>query len=85
MRHPTRQNRQTDSSLPPLALPARFHGLTSERNKSRTEQEVTQQQKGVELMQGMRVMTEVKTGKRRVIEYVLSPLLRGVIESGRER
>jgi acetyltransferase len=41
--------------------------------------------KNIELTPGMTVMAEVKTGKRRIIEYVLSPLLRGVKESARER
>jgi hemolysin D len=39
----------------------------------------------VDLIPGMTVVAEVKTGKRRLIEYVLSPLLRKVDESVRER
>lgn len=34
---------------------------------------------------GMRVSVEIKTGKRRVIEYVLSPILQTAQEAGRER
>lgn len=34
---------------------------------------------------GMRVSVEVKTGQRRLIEYFLSPILRGLHESMRER
>jgi hemolysin D len=39
----------------------------------------------VNLSPGMAVTVEVKTGKRRIVEFVLSPLLRGIRESGRER
>jgi len=39
----------------------------------------------VDLLPGMTVVVEVKTGKRRLIEYVMSPLLRRVDESVRER
>lgn len=41
--------------------------------------------KAVNLTPGMNVSVEIKTGKRRVIEYVLTPLLNGVKEAGRER
>jgi hemolysin D len=33
----------------------------------------------------MAVSAEIKTGKRRIIEYLLSPLARRVEEAGRER
>jgi len=39
----------------------------------------------VQLAPGMAVTLEVKTGTRRVIEFVLSPLIRGLAESARER
>ncbi len=39
----------------------------------------------VDLLPGMAVIAEVKTGKRKLIEYVMSPLLRKVDESVRER
>lgn len=39
----------------------------------------------VNLTPGMAVTVEVKTGKRRIVEFVLSPLLRGVRETARER
>ncbi len=39
----------------------------------------------VNLAPGMNVTVEVKTGKRRVIEFFLSPLLRGINETARER
>jgi hemolysin D len=41
--------------------------------------------KDVGLTPGMSVTVEVKTGKRRIIEYLLSPLLRYKQESIRER
>ena len=37
------------------------------------------------LTPGMMVEAEIKTGKRRVIEYVLSPLAKATREAGRER
>lgn len=39
----------------------------------------------INLSPGMAVTVEVKTGKRRLIEYVLSPLMQHVNESARER
>jgi hemolysin D len=41
--------------------------------------------KQVNLSPGMAVTVEIKTGRRRVIEYLLSPLLKSVEESLRER
>jgi len=41
--------------------------------------------KMVNLAPGMAVTVEVKTGRRRIIEYVMSPLLRYRQESLRER
>lgn len=41
--------------------------------------------KQVDLSPGMAVTVEIKTGQRRVIEYLLSPLLKSVKESLRER
>lgn len=41
--------------------------------------------KPVQLVPGMAVTVEVKTGQRRLIEYVLSPLVQYAQESGRER
>jgi len=41
--------------------------------------------KQVTLSPGMAVTVEIKTGKRRLIEYLLSPLLKSVKESLRER
>jgi hemolysin D len=41
--------------------------------------------KQVSLSPGMAVTVEIKTGKRRLIEYLISPLLKSVNESLRER
>lgn len=41
--------------------------------------------KNVALAPGMTVITEVKTGNRRIVEYFLAPLLRGIDESITER
>lgn len=43
------------------------------------------QGKPVHLSPGMAVTVEIKTGQRRIIEYLLSPLLKSVKESMRER
>lgn len=39
----------------------------------------------VNLTSGMSLTAEINTGKRRVIDYILDPLRRGVDESMRER
>ncbi len=39
----------------------------------------------VNLSPGMDVAVEIKTGERRLIEFLLSPVLKAVRESGRER
>lgn len=41
--------------------------------------------KEIKLSPGMAVTVEIKTGTRRLIEYFLSPLLKGVKEAARER
>jgi hemolysin D len=41
--------------------------------------------KPVNLSPGMAVTVEIKTGQRRIIEYLLSPLLKSMRESLRER
>lgn len=41
--------------------------------------------KPVKLSPGMEVVAEIKTGQRRIIEYLLTPLLRYKQESIRER
>jgi hemolysin D len=39
----------------------------------------------VQLTPGMSVTVEVKTGRRRIIEFLLSPVIRALRESARER
>ncbi|SEQ57497.1 hemolysin D [Amphritea atlantica] len=46
---------------------------------------LTKAQKEVNLVPGMSVSAEVKTGKRYLIEHILTPLLRYKNESVRER
>ena len=41
--------------------------------------------KSIHLTPGMAVTVEIKTGQRRVIEFLLSPLLKSMKESLRER
>jgi len=61
------------------------HGLTYPiRVKlARTQMNINGQQ--INLSPGMAATVEIKTGKRRLIEYVLSPILRYKQESLRER
>ena len=47
--------------------------------------EIAIENKSVKLSPGMSVTAEIKTGKRRLIEFFLSPLLRYKQESVRER
>lgn len=42
-------------------------------------------QRWVELQPGMQATVEIKTGKRRIIEFLLSPVLKGMNEGIRER
>jgi len=42
-------------------------------------------ERDVPIRAGMSVTAEIKTGRRRIIEYLLSPLQRRVEEAGRER
>ncbi len=53
--------------------------VSLEKNTMRIEDKL------IHLTPGMAVTVEVKTGKRRLIEYVLSPLMQYASESGRER
>ena len=39
----------------------------------------------IDLQAGMQVSVEVKTGERRIIEFLLSPVLKGLDEGIRER
>ncbi|WP_441002997.1 hypothetical protein [Pseudocolwellia agarivorans] len=41
--------------------------------------------KWVQLKPGMSVTVEIKTGTRRLMEFLLAPLMKGVSEGARER
>ena len=82
-----------NSSLPPSPSSARGSEdpqsqaqdlvYTAHVSLDRTEMEI--EGKPVNLAPGMAVTVEIKTGQRRVIEYLLSPLLRYKQEAMRER
>ena len=55
------------------------------RTKSGTDNDSEIEDKPVNLVSGMAATVEIKTGSRRVIEYLLSPLLRYKQEAMRER
>ena len=52
---------------------------------SLTAQQLTTNGKQYKLVPGMQVIAEINQGKRSVLEYLLSPLRKTVLESGRER
>lgn len=60
-------------------------GLVYALRASLAGSELTVKGKPVHLTPGMAVSLEIKTGRRRLIEFLLSPLLRGLKESARER
>ena len=59
-----------------LVYPARIRIL---------ENGVTVNGEAAVLSAGMAATVEIKTGERRVIAFILSPVLRGLREAGRER
>jgi len=67
------------------ATPIEKVGLVYPTRVSMDRSTITVEGKQVNLTPGMAVTVEIKTGKRRVIEYLLSPLLKSVKESMRER
>jgi hemolysin D len=67
------------------AVPIEKVGLIYPTRVSMDQATIHVEGKQVNLSPGMAVTVEVKTGKRRVIEYLLSPLLKSVKESIRER
>lgn len=67
------------------AVPVEDLGLAYTASVSLASSSIAVDGKDVSLSPGMAVTVEVKTGKRRVIEYLLSPLLRYKSESARER
>ncbi len=67
------------------AVPIEDLGLAYTASISLAASAIRVDGRDVKLSPGMAVTVEVKTGKRRVIEYLLSPLLRYKSESARER
>jgi hemolysin D len=67
------------------AAPTEKAGLVYPTRVSMDRATIQVEGKVVNLSPGMAVTVEIKTGRRRVIEYLLSPLLKSVNESLRER
>lgn len=67
------------------AAPIEKVGLVYPTRVSMDRSTIRVEGKQVNLSPGMAVTVEIKTGQRRVIEYLLSPLLKSVKESLRER
>jgi hemolysin D len=67
------------------AAPVEKVGLVYPARVSMDRSTIDVEGKSVHLAPGMAVTVEIKTGERRVIEYLLSPLLKSVQESLRER
>lgn len=67
------------------AAPVEKVGLVYPARVSMDRSTIDVDGKPVHLAPGMAVTVEIKTGQRRVIEYLLSPLLKSVKESLRER
>ena len=67
------------------AAPIEKVGLVYPTRVSMDRSTIQVEGKQVNLSPGMAVMVEIKTGKRRIVEYLLSPLLKSVKESLRER
>lgn len=67
------------------AAPVEKIGLVYPTRVSMERSTIQVEGKQVNLSPGMAVTVEIKTGQRRIIEYLLSPLLKSVQESLRER
>jgi hemolysin D len=67
------------------AVPLEKVGLVYPTRVSLDRSTIHVEGKPVHLSPGMAVTVEIKTGQRRIIEYLLSPLLKSVQESLRER
>jgi len=72
-------------SLSDDAAPVEKVGLVYPTRVSMDRSTIDVEGRQVNLSPGMAVTVEIKTGQRRVIEYLLGPLLRSVKESMRER
>jgi hemolysin D len=67
------------------AVPIEKVGLVYPTRVSMDRSTIQVEGKLVNLSPGMAVTVEIKTGQRRIIEYLLSPLLKSMKESLRER
>ncbi|VAX12448.1 hypothetical protein MNBD_GAMMA24-153 [hydrothermal vent metagenome] len=72
-------------SLSKDAVPLKDVGYVYAARVSMARTTMNAGDKVIELSPGMNVSVEVKTGKRRVLEFILSPLLRGIQETAHER
>lgn len=73
------------TKISPDAVPDRDHGLVYTAHITLEENTMLVDGHSVPLTPGMAVSAEVNMDDRRVIEFLLSPLLRYRDESGRER
>jgi hemolysin D len=79
-------NQQQDSSSDPDAANGQQHAESSYVARISLAQAAIDTEDGLRPLEpGMTVTAEIKTGRRRVIEYLLSPLLRYRHEGLRER
>jgi hemolysin D len=60
-------------------------GLVFPARVELSQQSITVGARGRPPTAGMAVTVEIKTGRRRIIEFLLSPIARRVEEAGRER
>jgi hemolysin D len=67
------------------AVPVEKRGMLYQARVSMNANVMQVENKQVNISPGMTATVEIKTGKRRVIEYFLSPVLKGFGESVRER
>jgi hemolysin D len=67
------------------AVPQERAGLVYGARVSLDDTALRTEEGEIRLRPGMAVSVEIKTGERRLIEFVLSPLLKAWQESGRER
>jgi hemolysin D len=67
------------------AVPVKDRGMLYQARVSMDSSVMRVENKLVNISPGMNATVEIKTGKRRVIEYFLSPILKGFGESIRER
>jgi hemolysin D len=76
---------QPGQGQPPQATAAVTGGLVFPVHIALSRETIRVDGADVQLTPGMSVVAEVKTGNRRVIEYLLSPLLKLKDEAFRER